>query len=100
MFKNVDSNLIIGGIYNSSINSSYTKSNDIDIFDKLQDKIMTFSQKDYVIFGGDFNARVGNMQDYIEENEDINFLNLPQSYQIDKYKYHEVTKTSIKTNTV
>ena len=46
-----------------------------------------FIQLRYVLIGGDFNARVGNMQDYIEENEeDLNFLNLPQNYQFDKYK--------------
>ena len=83
----IDENIIIGGIYNSPINSSYSKSNDIDIFDKIQDKIMSFSQNEYVILGGDFNARVGNMQDFIEENDDdITHLNLPQNYQIDRYK--------------
>ena len=86
-FLNINQDVIIGGIYISPINSSYTKSSDIDIFEKIQEKIMTFSQNDYVLFGGDFNARVGNMQDFIEENdEDIELLNLPQQYQIDRYK--------------
>ena len=86
-YLNIDRNLIIGGIYNSPINSSFTKTNDTDMFNKIQEKIMTFSPDDYIMLGGDFNARVGNMQDFIDENdEDIEFLNLPQNYQIDRYK--------------
>ena len=57
-YVNADKNLIIGGIYNSPINSSYTKSNDSDIFEEIQNKIMNFSQNNYVLLGGDFNARL------------------------------------------
>ena len=86
-YLNTDKNFIIGGIYNSPINSSFTKTNDIDIFDKIQDKFLTFSPNDYIMCGGDFNASVGNMQDFIEENDDdVELLNLPQNYQIDRYK--------------
>ena len=86
-YLNAQKDFIIGGIYNSPINSSYTKSNDNDMFEEIQNKIMTFSPNDYILLGGDFNARVGNMQDYIDENdEDVELLNLPQNYQIDRYK--------------
>ena len=84
-YLNTDKNIIIGGIYNSPINSTYTKSNEHDIFEIIQEKILTFSNNDYVLLGGDFNARVGKMQDFIdEEGEDIDFLNLPRNYKIDK----------------
>ena len=86
-YLNAQKDFIIRGIYNSPINSSYTKSNDNDMFEEIQNKIMTFSPNDYILLGGDFNARVGNMQDYIDENdEDVELLNLPQNYQIDRYK--------------
>ena len=86
-FLNTDKNFIIGGIYNSPINSSYTKTNNDDIFEKIQSKILTFSQNDYIVLGGDFNARVGNMHDFIEESDNEHaILNLPPNYQIDKYK--------------
>ena len=86
-YLNTDKNLVIGGIYNSPINSSYTKSNDMDIFDKIQDKILTFSQNEYVIFWGDLNARVGDLQDFVDENEsDVELLNVPQDYQVDRYR--------------
>ena len=46
----------------------------------------TFSPNDYIIIGGDFNARTGVLPDYIHENPKyINFLNLPDSYNIDKF---------------
>ena len=48
-YLNIDKNFIIGGIYNSPINSSFTKTNDIDIFRKIQDKILTFSPNDYIM---------------------------------------------------
>ena len=86
-FLNMKENIILGGIYNSPINSSYTRTQNIDLIDAIQTKIMTFSQNDYLIVGGDFNARVGNIKDFIEEqDEEIEFLKLPQNYQIDKYK--------------
>ena len=86
-FLNTDRNFIIGGIYNSPINSSYTKANDNDIFETIQTKLMTFPPNDYILIGGDFNARVGNLQDFIEEDDDdIDILNLPSNYKIDKYK--------------
>ena len=84
---NTNTNFIIGGIYNSPIDSSYTKTSNIDIFEKIQEKIMSFPQDDYILLGGDFNGRVGNMQDFIEEDEDdLELLNLPPNYQIDRYK--------------
>ena len=43
-YLNIDKALIIGGIYISPINSSFTKSNEIDMFSNIQDKMMTFSQ--------------------------------------------------------
>ena len=86
-YLNAEKNLIIGGIYNSPINSTYTRRNNYDIFEKIQEKIMSFSENNYVLMGGDFNARVGNMQDFIDENdEDIEILNLPENYQISRYK--------------
>ena len=100
-YLNIDRALIIGGIYISPINSSFTKSNEIDMFSNIQGKIMTFSQNDYITVGGDFNARVGNMQDFIEENDDdVELLNLPQNYQVDRYTKSGQIKTNTKTPTV
>lgn len=86
-YLNIKKNLIIGGIYNSPINSTYNKRNTDDIFEKIQDKIMTLSQENHILIGGDFNARTGNMQDIIEENDnDTDVLNLPHNYEVSRYK--------------
>ena len=83
---NLDQDLCIGTVYNSPINSSYTKTQESDFYFNLQEKMTTFSPNDYIIIGGDFNARTGVLPDYIHENhKDINFLNLPESYNIDKF---------------
>ena len=83
---NLEQDLYIGTVYSSPINSSYTKTLESDFYFNLQEKMTTFSPSDYIIIGGDFNARTGVLPDYIHENhKDINFLNLPESYNIDKY---------------
>ena len=32
------------------------------IFDRLQKKVLTFAPNDYILIGGDFNSRTGNLQ--------------------------------------
>ena len=82
---NKDNNLYIGSIYNIPINSSYAKKETLDFFHTLQKKMTDFSQNDYVIIGGDFNARTGILPDFAIENEkDSIFLNLPDNYELDE----------------
>ena len=46
----------------------------------------TFSNNEYVLIGGDFNARTGTLHDYIYENEsDKKIINLPEEYEIDQF---------------
>ena len=52
-----EKNINIGFIYNSPINSSYTKRQTQDFYYELQNKLITFPRDDYTIIGGDFNAR-------------------------------------------
>ena len=83
---NFDNDLYIGAIYNSPIDSPYTKRNTLDFFETLQKKMTEFPQNDYVIIGGDFNSRTSTIPDYATENEkDANFLNLPDDYKLDKF---------------
>ena len=43
-------------------------------------------QDDYVIIGGDFNARANTLADYANENvKDTTFLNLPDDYKFDEF---------------
>ena len=59
----------LGVIYNSPINSSYTKKQTNDFYCELQNKLATFSSNEYVLIGCNFNARTGTLHDYIYENE-------------------------------
>ena len=69
-------NINLGVIYNSPINSFYTKKQTNDFYCELQNKLATFSS----------NARTGTLHDYIYENEsDKKFINLPEEYEIDQF---------------
>ena len=57
-----EKNINIGFIYNSPINSSYTKRQTQDFYYELQNKLITFPRDDYTIIGGDFNARTGTLR--------------------------------------
>ena len=57
-----EKNINIGFIYNSPINSSYTKRQTQDFYYELQNKLITFPRDDYTIIGDDFNARTGTLQ--------------------------------------
>ena len=84
---NIEKDLYIGTVYNSPISSSYTKKQNLDFFTDLQTKIASLTNNDYLIIGGDFNARTAKIPDYIDENHnEIEFLNLPNTYCIDNFK--------------
>ena len=81
-----EKNINLGVIYNSPINSSYTKKHTNDFYCELQNKLTTFSSNEYVLIGGDFNARTGILRDYIYEDEsDKTFISLPDEYEIDQF---------------
>ena len=84
--KCFEKNINLGVIYNSPINSSYTKKQTNDFYCELQNKLTTFSSNEYVLIGGDFNARTGTLHDHIYENEsDKKFINLPEEYEINQF---------------
>jgi hypothetical protein len=67
------------GIYSASISSRERRLLS-DHFEKSQDDINKFASLGEVLLCGDFNARMGNLDDYVEH--DSNFLNI--SDQIDR----------------
>ena len=98
-FLNQKQNLFVGGIYISPINSSYTKNTDEDTFLKIQEKLLTLNQNDFIVLGGDFNARTGNEQDIIDETDDeVELLNLPQNYKISTIKKYRCNKDQHKNS--
>ena len=75
-------NLILGTVYISPINSTIHNRDDIlsnseDTYNSLYKQISTFNDKDEIMIGGDFNARTGNLKDFMEnEKYENNFLPL------------------------
>ena len=66
---------------------------------KIQEKLLTLTQNDFIVLGGDFNARTGNEQDIIDETDDeIELLNLPQNYKISTIKKHRCNKDQHKNS--
>ena len=55
-------------VYISPVYSAVHKRADDSIFDVLEQDIELFSSKGYVILGGDFNSRLGSLQDFNEDD--------------------------------
>ena len=80
--------LLLGIVYVSPINSTYTKNILSDPFltwDILRDELCHFKDKYNVCLVGDFNARTETLPDYITHDDDT-YVDLPTTYSIDKVK--------------
>ena len=77
----LDKDVFVGAVYISSKGSSGNYSS--DLFEHLEVSVMRFLSVGYVILGGDFNARVGNLNDVIKDDSLNNFVPLPQFYNPD-----------------
>ena len=74
-----DRNVLLGTVYISPINSSvYNRINREvnynNIFDELCKQVASFDENDDIILGGDFNARTGNLNDFIENENEKNIF--------------------------
>ena len=96
-FFNTENDTFVGGIYMPPAISNYLKFNNIDMFSILDKDVAHFNSLGNVITCGDFNSRIGSLQDgIIESARDNNFITLPNDYQIDNLpKRHSLdTKTN------
>ena len=96
-FFNTENDTFVGGIYIPPANSNYIKLNNIDMFSILDKDVAHFNSLEHVITCGDFNSRIGSLQDgIIESARANNFITLPNDYQIDNLpKRHSLdTKTN------
>ena len=85
-YLNFDQDIFVCAVYNSPINSSYAQRQESDFFYSLQEKMTSFSPHDYILIGGDFNARTNTLPDYVYESQgDANFINFPDNYEIDQF---------------
>ncbi len=74
---------IIGAIYLPPENSSYVNSNLIDNFNILEREIVKYKNEGKILLCGDFNSRVGNIQDSIQHDSNDPFMPLPINYTPD-----------------
>ena len=61
-------------VYNSLENSEYSKMRKDSHLDELREKLLTFSESDLVLIGGDFNSRTGTLSDFVIEDERPSFF--------------------------
>ena len=55
----------------------------MDLIGELEVEMLHFLQKGDIIVQGDFNARTGNMQETISDDDNV-FLNVPEDYEADE----------------
>lgn len=82
-YFNFDRDLFICLVYNPPSGSTYTQGLQKDILDSIEIDICKFKEKGNILLCGDFNARVGEVKDFITQ-DDNNYLPMPNDYQIDK----------------
>ena len=83
----------IGCVYIPPESSSYGKDHTKTIWDQLEKDTEHFSTRGNVILCGDFNARTGNLEDFIKMDGDNNVYDIPSCYITDKvHKRHSSDK--------
>ena len=58
------------------------RSNNDDLISDIEAEMLSFSQKGGIIVQGDYNARTGEIQEVVM-NDDNTFLPVPEDYEID-----------------
>ena len=76
-FKN---DIYLGKVYLSK--PSYERNNNDGLIWEIEAEMLSFSQKGGIIVRGDYNARTGEIQEVVT-NDDNTFLPVPEDYEID-----------------
>ena len=76
-FKN---DIYLGTVYLSPPN--YERNNNDDLISEIEAEMLSFSKKGGIIVQGDYNARTGDIQEVVM-NDDNTFLPVPEDYEID-----------------
>ena len=88
-FINSNEDLIIGAVYLSPINSSFTLSNDKDVWDILTEEVEHYQSTGRVVLLGDFNARTNKGNDFVML-DNVDHLPLANSYLVDEEHTHSI----------
>ena len=85
--SNNKNNTYIACVYNSPKNSIYTKENECNVLQLIEEQLAKFSESDQVIIGGNLNSRIGTEADFIvEDGKDLDFL--PEGYELSTFTTH------------
>ena len=78
----------IGTVYLSP--PSYERNSSEDLIGELEEEMFLFSQKGDIIVQGDYNARTGDIQETVLDDDNA-FLNVPEDYESDEqpFRYRE-----------
>ena len=92
-FFELDKDLYLGTVYTSPNASQVI---DQELLDDIEREIVNFTLKGDVILQGDFNARTGSMQEFAVHDDDNQFLEIPEDYEIDteNYRYSQDENTT------
>ena len=92
-FFELDKDLYLGTVYISPNTSQVI---DQELLDDIESEIVNFTLKGDVILQGDFNARTGSMQEFAVHDDDNQFLEIPEDYEIDteNYRYSQDENTT------
>ncbi|XP_078659029.1 uncharacterized protein LOC144904189 [Branchiostoma floridae x Branchiostoma belcheri] len=80
---NHDKDIYLASVYISPKGSTVHSNRTYEIFDILEEEIAYFNDLGEILVGGDFNARVGTIPDYIENDTPIDMQTLPINYDFD-----------------
>ena len=88
-----DSDTYIGCVYIPPEFSSFGRDHTKDIWDQLEKDTEHFSIKGNVILCGDFNARTGNLEDFIQMDDDNDVYDIQSNFMADcVHKRHSSDK--------
>ena len=66
---------------------TYTKENECNVLQLIEEQLAKFSESDQVIIGGNLNSRIGTEADFIvEDGKDLDFL--PEGYELSTFTTH------------
>ena len=84
---NNKSNTYIACVYNSPKNSTYTKEDECNVLQLIEEQLAKFSKSDQIIIGEDFNSRIGTTANLIvDDRKDLYFL--PEGYELNNFTTH------------
>ena len=67
----LEQDIIVGTIYISPANSTYTHGQIETVWDVLEDELLQLKNNEYIFIAGDFNAHTGCLPDFITNDDDI-----------------------------